>query len=112
VFCESVAELCDSPAAGAEVCESAVAVAPWSLEFEAPAASALPEPLVELPAAGSPLVLLPWSEAVLPPWSVAAVLPWSEAVLPPWSDAPAVPEAAVALSLEGFAVAESAVPEF
>jgi hypothetical protein len=160
VFCESVGELCDSTAVGAEVWESAVAVAPWSLDlldlevpatplaaaaapeprrwccdplwwpdpladraFQllacalclrllpsalsppalAPPALAPPEPSVESPAAGSPLVLPPWSEAVPPLWSEAVA---------PWSDVPVVPEAAVALSLEEPAVAESAVPEF
>jgi hypothetical protein len=49
VPCESVTELCDdSPAAGAEVCGSAVAVAPWPLDREVPttplAAAAAPEP--------------------------------------------------------------------
>ncbi|HEX8861668.1 MAG TPA: hypothetical protein VGC06_21730 [Actinomycetes bacterium] len=57
---------------------------------------ALPEPSVELPAAGSPLVLPPWSEVLLPPWS----------------DVPAVPEPAAVLPLEEPAVVESVVPEF
>jgi len=70
-----------------------------------PSALALPEPSLKLPAVGSPLVLPPWSEAVLPPWS-EAVAPESDV------DVPAVPESAVALSLEDPAVAESTVPEF